>query len=232
MSACIFVGLFSSCSELDDPTKLDLNEVITVQTKKTVLSANGLDTTAVTAELTGDTPDGQLVTFKTDIGSFAGIPSNGTASNNSTSISLNANAREASVFLISGIEEGTATVSASVGNFTNISEVIFQRVNPDRIVLTSNRTEVPADGNSTVALTVNLLLSNALGTVTEKTRILFRAENDSTGQSVPALDRVALSDNQGVATTSITGTQQGRMRIISTVDGLNNLADTILVQFN
>jgi len=222
----LFFNLLS-CSKLDDPTSISTDNIITIKTEKDSILANGADKTLITAELKGDTPDGQTLTFKTDKGYFSGIPGSGTG--NIQQFTLKSSARTASVYLVSSTEETDATVSVSVSDFLVFTTVEFKRISPSRIIISSNRFELPADGNSAAQLTVSLISPMDIGTVTEGTRILFTVENASTNVELTNLHMEALSDQNGVAKTSFVGTDKGQMRIIARVDKLDAIRDTILI---
>ena len=102
-----------------------------------------------------------------------------------------------------------------------------------RLVLEHNF--VDADGNDTATLTATLSPRQAIGeesgTVSELTRILFKATIDGTNTAVDALDREAVSDATGKAITTLVGRTPGLIRITATVDGLPNITDTVLIEF-
>jgi hypothetical protein len=222
--------IFASCN-LDDPTQVKIDQIITLTAEKSSLAANGVDRCLIRADLKGDTPDGQSVIFRTDAGTFSGAPAGVQAGQNGSEMTVKANAMTASVYLISSTQETQATVFVSVGAYSEKAAISFVRVAPERIVLTSNRTRIAADGNQTATLTASLVPVNNIGTVTERTRILFRAENEATGQRMPTLDREANSDNQGNAVVSLVGIEKAIVRMIGKVDKVNSLADTLSLEF-
>jgi len=225
-----------SCA-LDDPTGLRLHDVITITAESDVVSlkADGVDRMLLTAQLMGETPDGSEVTFMTDAGRFAGISSATKTEDNLQQLKVKAVGRQASVYLISGTRVADATVSAKVGEYTAVTTVGFTRVDPARLVLESNTAKLKADGNDMASLTVTLVAPEVggeeSGVVTEQTRVKFTAKIEGTNTSVDALRREAVSGSNGKATTTLVGRQAGVMRITATVDGLPEISDSVLLEF-
>lgn len=234
--AALLVGvlvLLPAC-ELQNPDALTLNDVITIELPEgtTSLKANGVAKVAITATLQGDTPANSDITFRTDAGTFASIPPETTS--NPQEITVKAAGRQVTVFLVSSTKVIEATVSASVGDFTAFTMVPFDRVNPARLVLMSNTTSLMADGNDTAMLTVMLIppeeTGEETGTVSEGTRVLFEATFEGTTTTLQDLDREALSNDIGIATTPLVGRQQGSIRITATVEG-TTAEDSVVIEF-
>lgn len=236
---CVLV-LLPACT-LEDPGNLSPDKIIDIQPESRfrrspgTLKANGVDRLTIKAILKDDTPEGSDITFRTDAGTFAGVPPVTTSSNNPQELTVKAAGRQASVTLISSTQVVEATVSASVGDFTASTMILFIRVDPVRLTLESNTTRLMADGNDTATLTATLIPpqenGEESGTVSELTRIIFTAEIEGTNTTVETLRREAQSDAMGQATTTLVGRQKGLIRITATVDGLSDVKATVLLEF-
>ncbi|MCK4761413.1 MAG: hypothetical protein KAW12_04375 [Candidatus Aminicenantes bacterium] len=197
------------------------------------MNANGVDQTQITVHILGDTPDGQPITFRTDTGAFASKPIISGNENASQEIIVKSSAQKARVYLISGIEEKRGVISASLEGYTIFRELSYTRVIPEKIVVSTNTTQLTANGNDTAALSVELIAPNTnfgRGTVTVNTRIIFTARDISTGQSLSGLHREALSDNKGYATAAITGRHIGTVKITATVEN-EKISDDVTIVF-
>jgi len=229
-----FLFYSSGCKEMDleDPELYNLGDIIKIIAQSDSVNANGVDHIKITAVLSGDTPDGKKIVFTTDYGTFAGIPADGSTSNNKQQAEITAIGRKAEVDLISSIEEiEKVTVSASVEGYADSTEVKFERVYPERIFITTNVTRLLADGQNTATLTANLVPPGNKGTVSKDARVIFDAIDKNTGAAVPHLHREALSDAGGKAIASFVSQQPGVMEISCKVDGLDDKVATITIEF-
>lgn len=228
----IIAALSTSNCKLSDPDSLTLDQIMVFSDdlKDASLYANGVNRLKISIILVGDTPDQQVVTFKTDAGNFSSNPANITPDKKVQEISIKAAGRIAEVFLISSIKVENATVSASINNFTIFTIIPFLRYYPARIILSSNSTRLKPDGNDTAQLTVELIPPNDVGKVSEGTRIIFTAEDVESGKTLPELYRESLSEG-GFARTAITGRVKGLVRITAVVADLRNISASILLEF-
>jgi hypothetical protein len=229
-----FLLYSSGCKQmkLEDPELYNLGDLIKILAHSDSVQANGVDRIKISAELSVDTPDGKKIVFTTDHGTFAGIPAGGSTSNNKQQAEITAIGRIAEVELVSSIEViEKVTVSASVEDYADTTEVEFTRAYPDRIFITTNVTRLLADGQNTATLTANLVPPENKGKVSNGARVIFDAIDKNTGAAVPHLHREALSDAGGKAIASFVSQQPGVMEISCRVEGLADKVATITIEF-
>jgi hypothetical protein len=222
------VMLIAGCTELDDPTDVGRDQIIAFDIGRGVIEANGIDTTVLMAHLQGDTPDGSVITFRTDKGIISGVP--GTSGASTQELAVKSIGRVARAYLTSVNEVATVRVSATVDKFTADTTIRFMRVYPVEIKLTSNRYQIAADGSSTATLKVQLLQPSDRGVTTINTRVRFTAI-DSNQADLPLLEREELSTADGTVTTSIASAEPGKVQIIAFVVDKPELRDTINIIF-
>jgi hypothetical protein len=229
----LFLIFVDGCKkfELDDPNGLDISDVISIDASPGELKANGVDMLKVVATLQGDTPDGQEVTFKTDSGKFASLPTSGTSNKNPQEIKIKTAGRVAEAYLISSTEVKTAILSASVGDFITYTTVEFIRVLPESIMLTSDRITLDADGKSTANLTAILRPPDNIGIVSENTIIIFKATDNETGSEAPLLYREEKSDSTGKCKTSLISNQTGVFKITCFAEEAETVFSSIIITF-
>lgn len=224
-------GCTDLSTHLDDPGSLTIDQIIRVETSKTEMLANGLERSRITAYLLGDTPDNLEIIFRASGGRFSGLPGSGSLDGNQQEFRVNAVNREASVDLIAGTESKVVTVTAWVDKFGDRVDINLLPSLPQEIELSADRTVVDADGNATVSLTAALLRIDRRERVSDGTRILFEAFDDTTRATIRQLRRSATSSN-GSATVSVVGNEARGVKFIARVDSpLSDARDSLLVRF-
>jgi hypothetical protein len=236
LRTCLAVAALLALSACDAPfshepsdefTSEDVVTIRLAEPSRAVL-ADGRDRTEVIVELGPDTPSSSVVELRTDWGTFAGVAG---APDDRQELTANAGGRILRAFLVSEPRAADARVVASVGGYEVTLDVPVRRADPARLVLTANRLRLDADGNETATLTATLFTGSGLGTVTEETRVFFRALDDPSGSARPELDRESLSDDSGRAIADLVTTQPGTYRIVATAENQPSATDTLTVVF-
>ncbi|MCP4689628.1 MAG: hypothetical protein GY859_16360 [Desulfobacterales bacterium] len=132
--------------------------VINLSSDATSLVADGVSSTAITVTLTqgggGAVPVGTNVTITTNIGKF-----DMTGTQDVTLPTLD-NSGTVRVSLISGQEPGSDVITATAGNVTQTMTITFVGVTDNYVInMSSALSELPADGFSSTAVSVEMTLS-------------------------------------------------------------------------
>jgi hypothetical protein len=217
---------------LDDPDSLRVeDDIFTVVLSKKSLQADARDRMGITAYLRGDTPEGSTVSFHTDNGRFASIPGIDGTSDEQQTFVRRAAGRKAEALLVSSLSPEPATINVSIGQFSILREIRFERALPARLVLSSNAMVLIADGSDTVTLTARLYREEGEGGVSIGTRVVFTAVDLDSGSLVPELEREATSNSDGLATVNLTGRRPGMIEIRAQVVDSPSAADSLVIEF-
>ena len=199
-----FVLIFTGCaSEEEDDDSL----IISVLSAETSIPANGASSTTIMIEIHPESTE-RVVTLVTDSGTFL----NETEGRGlTTQVRVDNNGR-AFTQLFSGTEVTTATVRASIAQFSDETTVTFHRNYPDSIVMLPNQTQLQADGESSMIIGV-LLLSNS-GEVSLNTEVQFFANEKGIAKPRGYIIHKAFSVAGGQVSTQLFST----VNYIGTVD--------------
>lgn len=230
LAICICLVLWGC--DVSDPNDIRIEDLFTISIAPRILPADGVARAVVEVTLQGETPTGVEVTFRTDMGRFASLHSgNEQTSMNDQEITLKVSARSQGVALISGTQAGMAAISGAINGFTAFDSAEFARVMPARLLLTADRSVLPANGVDRVRLTAELVLSDETRTVTEGTRVILEATDEVTGNPIPELGREATSDADGIASVDLFGTFVGWVVITAVVEDSPSVRGQIRVEF-
>ncbi|MDN5202519.1 hypothetical protein QQ008_14120 [Fulvivirgaceae bacterium BMA10] len=165
----LIVVLFSiiTACDLEDPdVGVSLRNVVTLTLADTQIIADGNDRTSITATLGIESAAGEMITFKTDQGTFAGT-------SDEQEVGITAAGRTVEVFLISDlIVNQNVTVTAEVGDFKTSETIEFTRSIPTDILLEADKLIFKADQSDQVTLTTKIF-KDGVGDPSEETRVDF-----------------------------------------------------------
>lgn len=190
--AALLLLMLASCSDLEDPTGVTLDDIIRLQiTGPSSIRADGASTTTVTATLPEEATN-RTVKFTTTRGSFFGT-------DGKQEVTVNADdQRIATATIVAGREAGVANVTATVGGFTAAIALPHDRAHPE--TLTAETTSAFATTNGVTKPVISALLVRQTGTVSLGTRVTFEAFRN--GVSVGRFFNITGSDANGRATAT------------------------------
>jgi hypothetical protein len=226
----LLVFVLVQCN-LEDPTKLAVEDLFVIDANPASVYANGLDRSKITLTLLGNPKSGLKVSFKTDFGRFSSLPYGIDEKSKSQAIEITAVNQVVDVFLVAGTKVGIATLSATIEGFSQSIDLPFLRYYPQRIKLSSNSYRLKSNGNDTAELTVQLIPQNEGAVVSEGTRIYIEAMDTATNQKKQELYREALSTANGEVKFSLSGRSIGNFKITAHVFNYPEIADSLEIEF-
>jgi len=229
LCAIVLAFVLHACT-LKNPSDFRIENVFDVSISPDTLPADGYTRSVIAIELRDDTPSNVELTIKADKGTLAGFGESA-PDNQSSEATFNIPARTASVKLISGTEAGIGTLLFTIGDFSIARDIALTRVLPEVLTLTADRTTADANGTDRIALSAALRLNDELRTVTRDTRVVFEARSLSTGLTVDALEREALSDTLSIAKAEIVSSTADTLYIIARAAQDPAIRDSVLVVF-
>ncbi|MBR9922871.1 MAG: hypothetical protein GYB31_18745 [Bacteroidetes bacterium] len=144
---------FLTACELEDPAiGVDVSQIISLESEKTVLLADGLDRTTLTANLGTLADANQDITFSVEDGKFAEAPNN-----NPKLVTKTASGKVAEATVISSTTVAEEViVSASVENFVAPVILTYERAYPQDLTVVADKQTVSTDRIDFAEVTVQL----------------------------------------------------------------------------
>ncbi len=185
--------------------------------------ADGASVISITAEVSDELPINQNVTFKTTKGKFL----NGSAANTtSTTIEVDIG-RRATAELESPMTPGSALITAEVMDTTREIEIEYDPALPEVIVVNLSERKLERDG--TEMAKIDLILSRAVGKVSEGTPIEYDGFEKAYGEPLEFLFFEQTLSTSSETASAMVGLGRvdfvGTATIRATVDGVSGEAD-------
>jgi len=228
---CVFIGC-----ELEDPIAgVKSKDVVSLSIEKDGIEtdriySNGVDFVNIIAKLGNASDPNMKVLFKTDNGSFAGIPSDQA---DKQTFSVIASGKEARAVLISGVDVAPrVTISAWVEDFTDEKTIEFVRALPNDLLIESDKLKIKADNSDKAVITAQLFRD--LGKVSTGTRVLFTATAQSDNEVDVYIPQWGNSDVNEKVSIEIKGKGENNTIVVVTAtvdkDGGGKLSKSIKIE--
>lgn len=172
-------------------TPINPTDVVQVNADAAQAPADGATLTRIVATVAAAIPQaGRQVTFTTTDGEFTGNRDPKEPNNTQRAVVTADASNQAVVFLKSPQIPANASVSASVGNVTGRTSIVFSRALPDTIFVTVTAPSVNRSGSDHVTIHVELLRD--VGQVASNTAVTYEAR-DASGAVIGAFSGITLA---------------------------------------
>jgi hypothetical protein len=220
MTAILLLLCFTQGCNMESPVEgITIADIITLDASADSIFADGLDRVVLTATLQAESDANRDVTFKTDYGLFASL-STGDPSSGGQVYTITASGKTAQATLVSSLDViDNVTVTASVGNFTAVEFIAFDRALPEELFIDSDKLVIRADKSEAATITATLLRDT--GTVSKDTRVAFSVSPKGGSSAEGNITPLGLSDTEGTAAATLRSatTAAGFVTVTATVDG-------------
>jgi len=190
----VFAALAAcSVTNLVDPRSVSARDVLTVHPDSTVLGADGVSRTRVTAKLGVDTPDGVDVAFRASGGQFLGADGNATRS-----VTVKAAGRQAVATYVADTRAAPVTLSASIGTVMVDTIIALRAAPPSEILLVPGKRTAKATGADAIELRATLFAADPARVVSRGTRVDFIAVDSASGVELSELRGAAILEGDRV----------------------------------
>jgi hypothetical protein len=197
---------------LQDPSGLVSADIIELTTRDSVLLADSISRTQVTARLLGEVPRDAEIKFTADAGRFAE-----SSPSSPRETAVKASGGSASVTFVAPAASGQATITVTIGGYLARRTIILAPARPVEIILGSDRTVAKANGQDVINLRARLLRPEGAGVVSLGTRVRFFVQ-DSAGQDLPNLRGVgSVTSADGVVAQPLSYDQVGPLTVQAVV---------------